>query len=89
MNLSKFDAFVSAGNLPAHFQRLSWGSHAGHSRLHPCVKVCIVDGSRNLCIGCGRTLPEIAAWGRLDEERRRAIMAELPARLAAAKATAE
>jgi hypothetical protein len=47
----------------------------------PCIKVCIVDGKNGLCVGCGRTLAEIAAWGGMDEERRRAIMADLPARL--------
>lgn len=47
----------------------------------PCIKVCIVDGGAGLCIGCGRTLQEIAAWGRLDETERKAIMAGLPARL--------
>ncbi|MFZ2029509.1 MAG: DUF1289 domain-containing protein [Vitreimonas sp.] len=47
----------------------------------PCVKVCIVDGKRGLCIGCGRTLAEIAAWGSMEEERRRAIMAALSQRL--------
>jgi predicted Fe-S protein YdhL (DUF1289 family) len=47
----------------------------------PCIKVCIVDGKKGLCVGCGRTLVEIAAWSGMDEERRRAIMAELPARL--------
>ncbi|MBL8544059.1 MAG: DUF1289 domain-containing protein, partial [Hyphomonadaceae bacterium] len=26
----------------------------------PCIKVCAVDGSSGLCIGCGRTLKEIA-----------------------------
>lgn len=51
----------------------------------PCRKVCIVDGAANLCLGCGRTLREIAAWTSYDESRRLAIMAELPARLAAAK----
>ena len=50
----------------------------------PCIKVCIVDGKNGLCVGCGRTLAEIAAWGAMDEERRRAIMTELPARLAKA-----
>lgn len=52
----------------------------------PCTKVCAVDGRTNLCVGCGRTLREIAAWPNYDEPRRRAIMAELPARMAAAKA---
>lgn len=47
----------------------------------PCIKVCVVDGASGLCIGCGRTLGEIAAWGGYGEERRRTIMAELPSRL--------
>jgi predicted Fe-S protein YdhL (DUF1289 family) len=46
----------------------------------PCVKVCVVDGESGLCLGCCRTLAEIAAWGRLDEDARAAILAELPAR---------
>lgn len=50
----------------------------------PCTKVCAVDGGSGLCVGCGRTLREIAAWSSYDEQRRRAIMAELPARIAAA-----
>lgn len=49
----------------------------------PCIKVCAVSGQTGLCIGCGRTLAEIAGWAAMDEEKRRAIMAELPARLAA------
>jgi hypothetical protein len=50
----------------------------------PCVRVCAVSGATNLCVGCGRTLKEIAAWGRLSEAERLAIMAVLPARLSAA-----
>lgn len=46
----------------------------------PCVKVCIVDGESGLCLGCQRTLPEIARWSGLAEAERAAIMAELPAR---------
>jgi predicted Fe-S protein YdhL (DUF1289 family) len=48
----------------------------------PCRKTCAVDGRTGLCIGCGRTLPEIAAWGRLSEAERLSIIAALPARLA-------
>lgn len=47
----------------------------------PCIKVCAVSGVTGLCIGCGRTLAEIAAWGQLSEPERQAIMAMLPARL--------
>jgi predicted Fe-S protein YdhL (DUF1289 family) len=47
----------------------------------PCTKVCVVDGASGLCFGCGRTLPEIAAWGGMSEERRKEIMLSLPTRL--------
>ena len=53
----------------------------------PCIKVCAVSGQTGLCVGCGRTLAEIATWGGLDEARRREIMAELPDRLAALTAS--
>jgi predicted Fe-S protein YdhL (DUF1289 family) len=47
----------------------------------PCIRVCVVDGPTGLCLGCGRTLPEIAQWGRLSEDQRRAIMATLAERM--------
>ena len=46
----------------------------------PCIKVCVVDGESGLCLGCFRTLAEIAAWGSYPEDRRSALMAELQAR---------
>ena len=46
----------------------------------PCVKVCIVDPESSLCLGCHRTLMEIAGWARLDEADRARVMAELPDR---------
>jgi predicted Fe-S protein YdhL (DUF1289 family) len=49
----------------------------------PCQRVCVVDGMTSLCIGCGRTLAEIAQWRRYTPAQRRAIMAQLPARLSA------
>lgn len=46
----------------------------------PCVQVCIVDGTTRTCLGCHRTLPEIARWSRMTDEERAGVMAELPAR---------
>lgn len=46
----------------------------------PCVKVCIVDGESGLCLGCYRTLGEVARWSVLAEAERDEIIAELPAR---------
>ena len=46
----------------------------------PCVKVCIMDPQRDVCMGCCRTLEEIARWGVMSEEERVAIMDQLAAR---------
>ena len=47
----------------------------------PCVKTCRIDDASGYCVGCGRTLDEIAAWGSLADADRRAIMSELSTRL--------
>ncbi|MDA0226196.1 MAG: DUF1289 domain-containing protein [Proteobacteria bacterium] len=46
----------------------------------PCIKVCVMDESAGVCLGCCRTLAEIAGWGSLPEATRAAIVAALPAR---------
>jgi predicted Fe-S protein YdhL (DUF1289 family) len=51
--------------------------------ITPCIKLCTVDPATRLCAGCGRSLTEIGAWLTLSDGERRAIMAALPARLAA------
>lgn len=48
----------------------------------PCIAVCMIDPRTSLCFGCGRTLPEIARWHRIERAERLAIMASLPARMA-------
>ncbi len=53
----------------------------------PCVKICTLDARSRLCLGCGRTVAEIARWAAMSAEERRRIMAELPVRLAAALPT--
>jgi uncharacterized protein len=50
----------------------------------PCIAVCMIDPRSRLCFGCGRTLPEIARWHRIDNVERLAIMETLPARMAEA-----
>jgi predicted Fe-S protein YdhL (DUF1289 family) len=54
------------------------------SQETPCISVCQMDPRTNLCFGCGRTLPEIARWSRMDSTERLAIMAQLEARMAEA-----
>ena len=43
----------------------------------PCVKICLIDGESGLCLGCQRTLPEVASWGRFSDSERAEIMAKL------------
>lgn len=46
----------------------------------PCVKLCVVHPEARICVGCFRSIDEIANWSRLTPSERQAIMAELPAR---------
>ena len=39
-----------------------------------------MDPERDACIGCCRTLEEIALWGKMSEAQRDAVMRELPER---------
>ncbi|WP_341990165.1 DUF1289 domain-containing protein [Azorhizobium sp. AG788] len=52
----------------------------------PCIKVCVVDPISSLCIGCGRSLQEIGGWVGFSAQRRDAVMAALPERLARLRA---
>ena len=48
----------------------------------PCIAVCLINPKSNLCLGCGRTLSEIARWHRMESAERLAVMALLPWRMA-------
>lgn len=47
----------------------------------PCIAVCMMDPKTGFCLGCGRTLPEVAKWHRIDSAERLSIMATLPQRM--------
>jgi len=46
----------------------------------PCVKLCVVHPEARICVGCLRSIDEIAGWSRLSPEARAEVLAELPAR---------
>ena len=52
------------------------------SKETPCIAVCMIDPRTSLCLGCGRTLPEIARWHRMEGAERLTVMAQLAARMA-------
>jgi uncharacterized protein len=47
----------------------------------PCISVCKLDSATEFCEGCFRTLDEIAAWSRLDDESKRAVWELIAQRL--------
>ena len=51
------------------------------SKESPCIAVCMMDPKTKLCFGCGRTLPEIARWHRMETAERLAVMEGLAARM--------
>ena len=53
---------------------------AGRVIESPCIRVCTLDRSGELCLGCFRTLDEIGSWASLTDAERERVMALLPAR---------
>ncbi len=47
----------------------------------PCISICALD-EQGYCLGCYRTLSEIAGWNRLSAPEQWAIIHQLPARVA-------
>jgi predicted Fe-S protein YdhL (DUF1289 family) len=49
----------------------------------PCTKVCVMDADDRYCLGCRRTLNEIARWGEMSDTEQATVLAQLPARQSA------
>ena len=54
----------------------------------PCISVCRIDEASGLCVGCLRTLDEIAAWGALDDAARSRVWQAIAIRRAELARTA-
>jgi len=53
-----------------------WDPGAAPRITSPCTNVCRLDWDGVICLGCGRTVEEIANWlDYTDDERRRATEA--------------
>ena len=55
----------------------------------PCISVCALDASTGWCVGCFRSIDEIAAWGALDDEAKREVLSQLPARRQTLESTSD
>jgi len=48
--------------------------------ISPCIGVCVIDPASGFCLGCARTIPEIAGWLDFSAEEKRRILAVLAER---------
>lgn len=64
-------------------------SRADAALASPCTSVCRMNQATGYCDGCLRTIDEIAHWGLLDDDEKRAVLAQVETRRAqvAARAT--
>lgn len=51
----------------------------------PCVGICQLDLTVDLCIGCFRTRDEVAVWGAASDDVKRDILSKSRKRRAASK----
>lgn len=49
----------------------------------PCVRLCTVDETTLMCVGCLRTVEEIKAWRGLSPDGKRALLTVLDGRRSA------
>lgn len=43
----------------------------------PCVKICVLDASGRICLGCKRTIEEIGGWSRMPSDDKRRILSRI------------
>lgn len=48
--------------------------------VSPCAGVCILHTDTKFCLGCYRSMDEIARWQNMSAEQQHAVMAELTQR---------
>lgn len=51
--------------------------------VSPCTQLCSLDAGSGWCLGCLRSIDEIATWRALDDAGKERVLAALPARRAA------
>ena len=46
----------------------------------PCIKICVIHPEERLCVGCYRSIEEIAHWSQLSVAARQEVLDDLPNR---------
>ncbi len=58
------------------------GGERAQNGESPCVSVCVMDDESGFCMGCWRSLSEIATWSQLGVAARVHVNAQLAGRAA-------
>jgi uncharacterized protein len=53
----------------------------------PCVSLCRMSSKTELCLGCFRTLDEIALWGRMADASKLQVWRSIEQRIAQRQST--
>ena len=55
-------------------------TYASRRVMSPCKSICIMDAKSNLCIGCKRTIDEVARWPMMNDDERQKVVDSLKTR---------
>ena len=48
--------------------------------MSPCIGICTLDRKSGFCLGCKRTIDEVARWPMMDDDERRKVVEALKTR---------
>ena len=48
--------------------------------MSPCIGICTLDRKSGFCLGCKRTIDEIARWPMMADDERRKVVDSLKTR---------
>ena len=51
-----------------------------HHPPSPCIGVCTLDPAGKYCLGCYRSLTEIASWTRYNAAQKQAVLEQIETR---------
>lgn len=73
-------------NKPVHIRLLELAAEVKAQTLDepipsPCISVCQMDAQTGLCLGCWRSLDEIAHWGGANRTYQRGVWRCIEARI--------
>ncbi|WP_328804817.1 DUF1289 domain-containing protein [Noviherbaspirillum galbum] len=60
--------------------RIPFPPEEGGTVPSPCINVCRMNPQTGLCEGCWRTIDEIVMWGTADNDKKKAVWAEIERR---------